>query len=65
MQTEEWAKRRMKDFKHHIEKCEANNLTPIEWETFKHSFDSRNTAEENHQRMEKLLFKRNLRNMKR
>jgi hypothetical protein len=61
---EQWAKRRRKDFEHHVKKCEANSLPAVDWETFKHSFDGRNTAEENHQRVEELLFKRNLRNMK-
>ena len=36
----------------------------MDWETYKHWFDSRDTAEENHQRVEELLFKHNLRNMK-
>jgi len=62
---EEWAYRRTKDYNYHVEKCEANNLPPMDWETYKHWFDSRDTAEENHQRVEKLLFKHNLRNMKR
>ncbi len=62
---EEWAKRRMKDYNYHVEKCEANNLPPMDWETYKHWFDSRDTAEENHQRVDELFFKRNLRNMKR
>ena len=60
-----WAKRRMRDYKYHVEKCKANDLPPMDWETYKHWFDSRDTAEENHQRVEKLLFKHNLRNMKR
>ena len=62
---EEWAKRRMKDYNYHVEKCEDNNLPPMDWPTYKHWFDSRDTAEENHQRVEELLFKHNLRNMKR
>ena len=62
---EEWAKRRMNDYNYHVEKCEDNNLPPMDWETYKHWFDSRDTAEENHQRVEELLFKHNLRNMKR
>ena len=62
---EEWAKRRMKDYNYHVEECEAHNLPPMDWPTYKHWFDSRDTAEENHQRVEELLFKHNLRNMKR
>jgi len=61
---EEWAKRRTKDYNYHVEKCEAHNLPPMDWETYKHWLDSRDTAEENHQRVEELLFKHNLRNMK-
>ena len=64
MTPEELAIRRMRDYKYHVEKCEANNLPPMDWATYKHWFDSRDTAEENHQRMEELLFKHNLRNMK-
>ena len=65
MQTEEWAKRRTKDYNYHVEKCEANNLPPMDWPTYKYLYyDSRgDTAEEKHQWVQELLFKRNLRNM--
>ena len=29
--SEEWAKRRMKDYKYHVEKCKANDLPPMDW----------------------------------
>ena len=66
MTPEELAIRRMRDYKYHVEKCEANNLSPMDWPTYKYLYyDSKDTAEENHQRAEELMFKRNLRNMKR
>ena len=66
MALEEWAKRRMRDNMYHVEKCEANNLSPMDWPTYKYLYyDSKDTAEENHQLVEELLFKHNLRNMKR
>jgi len=67
MTPEELAIRRMKDYKYHVEKCEANNLSPMDWQKYKYFYyDSRgDTAEENHQLVEELLFKHNLRNMKR
>ena len=65
MTPEELAIRRMRDYKYHVEKCEANNLSPMDWPTYKYLYyDSKDTAEENHQRVEELLFKHNLRNMK-
>jgi hypothetical protein len=72
MTPEELAIRRMRDYKYHVEKCEANNLSPMDWPTYKYLYgawvgcpDSKDTAEENHQRVEELMFKHNLRNMKR
>ena len=64
-ETEEWAKRRMKDYKYHVEKCKANDLPPMDFAWYKHWFDSRKTTEENHQRAEYVLYQRNLRNMRR
>ena len=65
MTPEELAIRRMRDYKYHVEKCEANNLSPMVWPTYKYLYyDSRgDTAEEKHQWVQELLFKRNLRNM--
>ena len=37
-------------------KCtKTNNLPPMNWAKYKIYFDSRNTAEENHQRVEEIL----------
>lgn len=63
--SEEWAKRRMKDYKYHVEKCKTNDLPPMDFAWYKHWFDSRVTSEENHQRVEEILYQRNLRYMER
>ena len=63
MKPEDWAKCRLKYYKYHVKKCESKNLQPMDWPAYKNCFNSRDTAEENHQRAEELLFKNNLLNM--
>ena len=60
MTKRDWEYLRLCDFEYHFDQCEAANHNPLDWLLYKHSFDSRNTAEENHQRAEKILYRQRL-----
>jgi len=55
MTKEDWTILRIDDWEYHLYRCKANNLPPMHWAKYKIYFDSRNTAEENHQRIEEIL----------